>query len=150
MPIRAQPHVGPDGFSICPFFSSPRGVTRSTIGPCQPLSDRTMQSFGLSASQTDIVATLQSFAVAPRSELPQQMANTKSFAAPRQFAAVGDYSDYWFPDATNPSNVELGIHLRYVSQNGKPDLYQMTCAVDSDEGHFTVLWNRVALTTPQQ
>jgi len=57
MPIGAQPHVGPDGFSICPFLSSARGVTDSTIGPCQPLSDRTMQNFGLSANQTAIVAT---------------------------------------------------------------------------------------------
>ncbi len=149
-PIRAQPHVGPDGFSICPFFSSPRGVTQSTIGPCQPLSDRAVQNLGLSAGQTAIVATLQSFAATPSLDLLQQMANAKSLAPPQQFAAAGDYSDYWFPDATNPSNVELGIHLRYLSQNAKPELYQMTYTVDGDEGHFTVLWNWVALTTPQR
>jgi hypothetical protein len=150
MPICAQPHAGPDGFSICPFFSSPRGVTHSTIGPCQPLSERTMQSLGLSAGQTAIVATLRSFAGTPSLDLLQQMANAKSLAPPQQFAAAGDYSDYWFPDATNPTNVELGIHLRYLSQNAKPELYQMTYAVDGDEGHFTVLWNRAALTTPAQ
>jgi hypothetical protein len=148
VPIYAQQHVGPDGFTICPFLSSSFGVLNSTIGPCQPLSNRTLESFGLSSSQTAIVETLQSFAAKPTDDLLQQMANTKSLAAPQQFAATGHYSDYWFPDSANPSNVELGIHLRYLSQNAKPELYQMTYTVDGDEGHFTVLWNRSALTTP--
>jgi len=149
-PSGSSPHVGPDGFSICPFASSPRGVLQSTIGPCQPLTDQTMQSLGLSSSQTAIVATLQSFAVKPSLDLLQQMAKAKSLAEPKQFAAAGDYSDYWFPDAANPGNVELGIHLRYIKKNGSEQLYQMTYTVDGSDGHFTVLWNRAALTTPQR
>lgn len=148
MPSRAQQHVGFDGFSICPFANSALGIMHSTIGPCQPLTDRAMESFGLSASQIAIVTTLQSFAVKPNFDLLQQMAKAKSLSAPKQFAAAGEYSDYWFPDATDPSNVQLGIHLRYIRQNEKPDLYQMTYTVDGSEGHFTVLWNRIALTTP--
>jgi hypothetical protein len=107
-----------------------------------------MQSFGLSASQATIVATLQSFAVKPGFNPLQPMANAQSLAVPKKFVAAGDYSDYWFPDAANPSNVELGVHLRYVKQNAKPELYQMTYTVDGSEGHFTVLWNRVLRTPP--
>jgi hypothetical protein len=74
--------------------------------------------------------------------------DAQSLAVPKKFVAAGDYSDYWFPDAANPSNVELGVHLRYLKQNAKPELYQMTCTVDGSEGHFTVLWNRVLRTPP--
>ncbi len=102
-----------------------------------------MQSFGLSASQATIVATLQSFAVKPGFNPLQPMTNATSLAVPKKFVAAGDYSDYWFPDAANPSNLELGVHLRYVKENAKPELYQMTYTVDGSEGHFTVLWNRV-------
>ena len=56
--------------------------------------------------------------------------------------------DYWFPDTAHPSNVELGVHLRYMKENAKPELYQMTYTVDGSEGHFTVLWNRVLRTPP--
>ena len=141
-------HAGPDGFSICPFASSAAGSLDSTIGPCHPLTGQAMQSFGLSASQATIFATLQSFAVKPGFNPLQPMANAKSLAAPKKFVAAGDYSDYWFPDAANPSNVELGVHLRYMKQNAKPELYQMTYTVDGSEGHFTVLWNRVLRTPP--
>ena len=58
-----------------------------------------MQSFGLSASQATIVATLQSFAVQPGFDPFQPMANAKSLSAPKKFVAAGEYSDYWFPDA---------------------------------------------------
>ena len=107
-----------------------------------------MQSFGLSASQATIVATLQSFALQPGFNPLQPMANAQSLAVPKKFVAAGDYSDYWFPDAANPSNVELGVHLRYMKQNAKPELYQMTYTVDGSEGHFTVLWNCVLRTPP--
>jgi hypothetical protein len=107
-----------------------------------------MQSFGLSASQATIVATLQSFAVQPGFNPLQPMANAQSLAVPKKFVAAGDYSDYWFAEAANPSNVELGVHLRYMKQNAKPELYQMTYTVDGSEGHFTVLWNRVLRTPP--
>jgi hypothetical protein len=99
-------------------------------------------------SQATIVATLQSFAVQPGFNPLQPMANAQSLAVPKKFVAAGDYSDYWFPDAANPSNVELGVHLRYMKQNAKPELYQMTYTVDGSEGHFTVLWNRVLRTPP--
>jgi hypothetical protein len=141
-------HAGPDGFSICPFASSAPGSLDSTIGPCRPLTGRAMQSFGLSPSQTAIIATLQSFAVKPGFNPLQPMANAKSLAAPKKFVAAGDYSDYWFPDTAQPSNVELGVHLRYMKENAKPELYQMTYTVDGSEGHFTVLWNRVLRTPP--
>jgi hypothetical protein len=104
--------------------------------------------FGLSPSQTAIIATLQSFAVKPGFNPLQPMANAKSLAAPKKFVAAGDYSDYWFPDTAHPSNVELGVHLRYMKENAKPELYQMTYTVDGSEGHFTVLWNRVLRTPP--
>jgi hypothetical protein len=55
-----------------------------------------MQSFGLSASQATIVATLQSFAVQPGFNPLQPMANAQSLAVPKKFVAAGDYSDYWF------------------------------------------------------
>jgi hypothetical protein len=45
--------------------------------------------------------------------------------------------------------VELGVHLRYASENAKPALYQITHAVDGGAGHFTVLWNRVLATPPR-
>jgi hypothetical protein len=45
--------------------------------------------------------------------------------------------------------VELGVHLRYASENAKPALYQMTYAVDGGAGHFTVLWNCVLATPPR-
>ena len=144
-------HAGPDGFSM-----SPRPERRK-LG-CRlpgfnyrrlPPADRPgHESFGLSASQATIVATLQSFAVQPGFNPLQPMANAKSLAVPKKFVAAGDYSDYWFPDAANPSNVELGVHLRYMKQNAKPELYQMTYTVDGSEGHFTVLWNRVLRTPP--
>ena len=102
-------HAGPDGFSICPFASSAAGSLDSTIGPCHPLTGQAMQSFGLSASQATIVATLRRLA---RLQSVATMANAKSLAVPKKFVAAGDYSDYWFPDAANPSNVELGVHLR--------------------------------------
>ena len=114
---------------------------QSNIGPCQPLTEQAMRSFGLSASQNAIVATLQSFAKNPGFDLPPQVVNA-SLAAPRQFAAVGAFSDYWFSDVTDPGNVDLGIHLRYVTEDVKPRLFQMTYAVDGGEGHFSVLWNR--------
>jgi len=151
----APQHAGPDGFSICPFESSPHAkspreaLAAMKIGSCQPLTDQAMQSFGLSSSQTTLVATLQSFAVKQNFDLFQQIAKAKSLAAPKPFVVTDDYSDYWFPDAENPDNVPLGIHLRYWKENGKPELYQMTYTVDGNEGHFTVLWNRAALTAPQ-
>ena len=76
------------------------------------------------------------------------MTNATSLAVPKKFVAAGDYSDYWFPDAAKPSNLEPGVHLRYVRRTRKPELHQMTYTVDGSEGHFTVLWNRVLWTTP--
>jgi hypothetical protein len=87
-------HAGPDGFSICPFAGSAFGPLHSTIGPCQPLTGQSMQSFGLSASQAAIVAILQSIAVKPAFNPLQPMANAKSLAVPKIFVAAGDYSDY--------------------------------------------------------
>src|SRR5262249_45093394 len=91
LPSRAQPYVGPDGFSICPFANSDLGALRSTIGPCQPLTERAILDFDLSASQKAIVTVMQSFAAKPDPEFLQQMANAKSLAAPKQFAAAGKY-----------------------------------------------------------
>jgi hypothetical protein len=146
-PGRAQ-HVDSDGFSICSFTNSGGKVMQSIIGQCQPLTDRAMQSFGLSASQIAIVATLQSIAANPGFDLPPQVVNA-SLAESRQFAAVGAFSDYWFPDVTTAGNVDLGVHLRYVTEDAKPRLLQMTYAVDGGEGHFSVLWNR-ALVSPRR
>ena len=53
--------------------------------------------FGLSPSQTAIIATLQSFAVKPGFNPLQPMANAKSLAAPKKFVAAGDYSTTGFP-----------------------------------------------------
>lgn len=150
LPARAQPYTGPDGFGICPFANSALGVTHSTIGPCRPLTDQAMQSFGLAANQTGVVAILRSYAAKPAADLLQQLENTMSLAAPKQFAAAGRFSDYWFPDAADPSNVALGVHFRYVDEASKQQLFQMTYAVDGIDGHFTVIWNRVAAATPPQ
>jgi hypothetical protein len=73
----------------------------------------------------------------------------KSLAPLREFAAAGEFSDYWFPDATDPGSVELGVHFRYDKGPAKSDSYQMTFAIDGADGHFTVLWNRIAVTPPQ-
>jgi hypothetical protein len=56
-----------------------------------------MQSFGLSASQATIVATLQSFAVQPGFNPLQPMANAQSLAVPKKFVAAGDYPTTGFP-----------------------------------------------------
>jgi hypothetical protein len=141
-PVRAQ-RVGPDGFSICSFSNSGGKLMQSVLGPCEALSDQAMRSFGLSANQAATVATLQSFAATPPVDVPPRLVNA-SLAAPRQFAAVGAFSDYWFPDVADPANVEVGAHLRYATEeDGKPRLLQMTYAVDGGKGHFSVLWNRV-------
>ena len=34
---------------------------------------------------------------------------------------------------TDPGNVELGIHMRYVVEAAQPQLYQMTYAVDGTQ-----------------
>lgn len=115
---------------------------QSNLGPCEPLTVQTIQSFGLSANQTAIVATLQSVAANPSVDLPPHVVNA-SLAEPRPFAAVGAFTDYWYPDVTAPGNVELGVHLLYVMEDAKPRLFQVRYAVDGGEGHFSALWNRV-------
>ena len=50
---------------------------------------------------------------------------------------------------SGPSNDRSNsLLLRYMKENAKPELYQMTYTVDGSEGHFTVLWNRVLRTPP--
>jgi hypothetical protein len=147
-PGRAEP-AGRDGFSICAFAKSARGIMQSTIGPCQLLTAQALQSFSLSARETAIVAALQSFAPNPSFNLPQRLAKATALAAPRLFAAAGNFSDYWFPDVTHPDNAELGIHMRYLVEGAKPQLHQMTYAVDGGETRFTVLWNRALVVPPR-
>jgi hypothetical protein len=147
LPARAQ-HASPDGFSICSFANSGGKLMQSSLGACQTLTDQAMRSFGLSASQAAIVATLQSFTANPNFDLPPRVVNA-SLASPKQFAAVGAFTDYWYPDVTDPANVELGVHLIYVKEDAKPRLFAMTYAVDGVEGHFSVLWNR-ALASPRK
>jgi hypothetical protein len=141
-PARAQ-HVNPDGFSICAFTNSGGKLMQSALGPCQPLTAQAMQSFSLSAGQAEIVARLQGFAAADPAFDRLPPAANASLAAPKPFSSVGAFSDYWYPDASAPANVELGIHLLYVMDDAKPRLSQMTYAVDGGAGHFSVLWNRV-------
>ena len=141
-------YVDVDGFSICPSANSARGIRQSNIGPCQPLTDAAMQAFGLSSGQKAIVAALQNFAANPGPGLLQRIASAKSLAEPTQFVATPNFSDHWLPDAADPDNVELGVHLRYAGENAKQELIQLTYTVDGSDGHFTVLWNRV-LATPR-
>jgi hypothetical protein len=135
---------GPDGFSICAFGGSAAGPLKATIGPCQALTGEAMERFGLSASQLAIVASLQRFAISGF-DPPQGATIAKSLAASMPFAAVGPYSDYWFPDVADPRNAELGVHMRYRVEDARPQLSQMTYAVDGRDGHFTVLWNRILM-----
>ena len=132
-PARAQ-QVDRDGFSICRYV-------QSELGPCQPLTPATMQRFGLTSGQSALVTMLRNLAANPRRDLPPRLLS-KLLGTARPFAAVGAFSDVWFPDATNPTNAGLGVHVRYDMQNGKPQLFQMTYAVDGGDGHFSVLWNR--------
>lgn len=105
-----------------------------------------MQSLGLSTSQIAIVGTLRSLAANPGLDPPSQPVNA-SLAEPKTFAAVGGFSDYWFADAANPGKVDRGVHLRYVTEDTRPRLFQMTYA--PSEGSFSVLWNR-ALASPRR
>ena len=145
-PARAQ-HVDADGFSICSIANSGGKLMQADIGPCQPLSEPAMQSFGLSAGQTAIVAALRGLAAGPGVDRSRVV--FASLAPAQPFAAVGAFADDWFPDGTQPGNIDLGVHLRYKTEDAKPQLFQMTYAVDGDEGHFTVLWNR-ALASPRR
>ena len=146
-PAHAQ-QINPDGFSICTFSNPGGNILQLNIGPCQPLSDRAMQGFGLSAKQTEVVAMLKALAAKPVVDLPPPFAHA-SLGEPKQFSSVGAFTDYWSADVTNAKNANLGVHLRYVLEDEKPHLFQMTYAVDSSEGHFTVLWNR-AVVKPRQ
>jgi len=147
-PARAQ-RVNPDGFSICAFSNSGSKLPQSEFGRCQALSDQAMQSFGLSATQVAIVATLQRFAADPSLDRPPSQA-IASLAAPKQFSAVAAFSDYWLADPADAANVEVGVHLLYTTEDdGKPRLSQLTYAVDGGAGHFSVLWNRV-LASPRK
>lgn len=141
-PASAQ-RVNSDGFSICAFSKSGGKLLQSEFGPCQALTDMAMRSFGLSASQAAIVATLQRFAADLSLDRPPSQA-IASLAAPKQFAAVAAFSDYWLADPADAANVEVGVHLLYATeQDGMPRLSQMSYAVDGSAGHFSVLWNRV-------
>ena len=144
---RAQ-QASTDGFSICSFTNSGGKLPQSILSACEPLTDQAMRSFGLSANQATIVATLQGIAANPTVDRPPPIANA-SLAAPKPFAAAGAFSDYWFADVTAPANVELGVHLLHDTENAKPRLFQMTYAVDGSDGHFSVLWNR-ALASPRK
>jgi hypothetical protein len=133
-PARAQ-QVDPEGFSICKY-------EQAALGSCQPLTPATMQSFGLTSNQSALVTMLRHVAANPRRGLPPRLLS-KLLATARPFAAVGAFSDCWFPDVTNPTNVGLGVHVLHDRQDGKPQLFQMTYAADGANGHFSVLWNRV-------
>jgi hypothetical protein len=136
--VRAQPHAGPDGFSICPFVNA-------DTGSCAPLTNQAVQSFGLSEPQAGVVAILKQFAVKPDAGLLEQLA--KTFAQPQSAASAGTYSDIWLADR-GPGNAAsdcfiCGIHLRYRNK----ELYQMTYTV---EDKFTVLWNKPQASSPAQ
>ncbi|MBR1090701.1 hypothetical protein JQ621_24810 [Bradyrhizobium manausense] len=133
---RAQ-NVDPDGFSIC-------ALTRAgVLGPCQPLTEQAMRGFGLSTNQIAIIARLRDFAANPGLDPRPHLVN-ESLLEPKAFAAVGAFSDTWFADAANPGKVDLGVHLRYVTEDAGPQLFQMTYAADA--GHFSVLWNRALVS----
>jgi len=110
------------------------------LGPCQPLTPATMQNFGLTSSQSALVTMLRNLAANPRRDLPPRLLS-KLLMTAKPFAAAGAFSDVRFP--TNPTNVGLGVHVRYDMQDGRPQLFQVTCAVDGGNGHVSVLWNRM-------
>lgn len=137
LPGHAVETVGADGFSMC-------SIANSDIGQCEPLTEATLNSHGLSTSERSIVDKLRRLADGPDESLLDDIA--KSFAPIEQPVATADFSDVWFPDrdaAGNPQTNCLicGLHLRLA----KDDLVQITYA---PKARFIVIWNRGLTTEP--
>jgi hypothetical protein len=132
------PHVGPDGFSICP-------LTAESFGPCDPLTDATAQKYGVAPDKAAIVALIKRFIAGQDDDTFDELA--KSFAPPQRTGGNDTTIPVWFPDRGpdgEPSACFIcGLH--FVFTNDRLD--QVIYAV---QGRYAVLWNRVLVVEPQK
>jgi hypothetical protein len=139
VPGGAQQRVGPDGFSICP-------VIGTSLGPCEPLTDASMQKYGVTADQANIAAILKRLTVNPEDgALFDELA--KSFAQLQLIVSTPDISSFRLPERDSdglPSRCFV-CGIQFVLS--KDQLVQLTYGV---QGKYWIIWSLVYVAKPAQ
>ena len=130
----AEETVAPDGFSICILNSS-------AFGPCQPLSEATIESFHLSGEDQQIVRQMKRLVVNSDQAVLDDLAN--AFAPQQPPIGTTNFIDLWFPDRRDPQATCFicGLHVKFAKQQ----LVQINYGV---RGQFLINWNYVLMTLP--